>query len=55
MNRYDYEFHPKRGYHYVVDRKRGVFDPENAVARCNSAEDAQKIVDALNALEAVPA
>ena len=55
MKRYDYEYSPHHGVYYILDRTRGhgVYRPyDRAMAKTESAYDAERIVDALNAAEA---
>lgn len=55
MKRYDYEYSPHPGVYYILDRKRGTdkYQPyRKALAKAWETDDAQKIVDALNAAEA---
>lgn len=55
MKRYDYEWSKRFGVYYIIDRKRGhehYATYQRAVARTDSAYDAERIVDALNAAEA---
>lgn len=55
MNRYDYEWSPSHGVYFILDRKRGTdkYQPyRKALAKAWEIDDAQKIVDALNAAEA---
>lgn len=62
MNRYRYEYAAGvkgRARYLVLDVKRGtpdkyISDPaERAVAQCWSADDAQMVAEALNALDAI--
>lgn len=56
MKRYDYEYSESRAVYYIIDRKRGHGDKyrpySTAMAKTESAYDAERIVDALNAAEA---
>lgn len=55
MKRYDYEYSESRAVYYILDRKRGHGDYrqyDRAMAKTESAYDAERIVDALNAAEA---
>ena len=55
MKRYDYEYSPHQAVYYILDRKLGTdkYEPyRKAMAKTESAYDAERIVDALNAAEA---
>lgn len=55
MKRYDFEYSPHQAVYYILDRTRGHGDYrpyDRAMAKTQSAYDAERIVDALNAAEA---
>lgn len=57
MKRYDYEYQQWADRYSVVDRKRGheKYEPgRRAMAVCREKDDAERIVDLLNAAEAQP-
>ena len=46
MTRFEWQY--LHGFYYVYDRRQGVLHPRDAIARCDKAYDAERIVDALN-------
>jgi len=51
MPRFDWQYLPYRNEYLVYDRKRGSARPDQAIAVCKSAYNAERIADALNKAE----